>query len=104
VDPAVVKDPIDGAKQIGATILSPGYTVPYGGKVGDPGFTLVADKKFVEKAHALGLKVIPWTINDAETMKAQIDAGADGIISDYPTILRKVLAEKGLALPPAYHR
>ncbi|AKC37694.1 putative glycerophosphoryl diester phosphodiesterase precursor (GlpQ) [Mycolicibacterium phlei] len=104
VDPAVVKDPIDGAKQIGATILSPGYTVPYGGKVGDPGFTLVADKKFIEKAHALGLKVIPWTINDAETMKAQIDAGADGIISDYPTTLRKALAEKGLALPPAYHR
>lgn len=104
VDPAVVKDPIDGAKQIGATILSPGYTVPYGGKVGDPGFALVADKKFVEKAHGLGLKVIPWTINDAETMKAQIDAGADGIISDYPTILRKVVAEKGMPLPPAYHR
>ncbi|QCH22252.1 glycerophosphodiester phosphodiesterase family protein [Mycobacteroides salmoniphilum] len=104
VDPTVVKDPIDGAKQIGATILSPGYTVPYGGKVGDPGFTLVADKKFVEKAHGLGLKVIPWTINDAETMKAQIDAGADGIISDYPTTLRKVMAEKDLPLPPAYHR
>lgn len=104
VDPAAVKDPIDGAKQIGATILSPGYTVPYGGKVGDPGFTLVADKKFIDKAHSLGLKVIPWTINDAETMKAQIDAGADGIISDYPTTLRKVMAEKGLPLPPAYHR
>ncbi|WP_078281890.1 glycerophosphodiester phosphodiesterase family protein [Mycobacteroides franklinii] len=104
VDPAVVKDPIDGAKQIGATIVSPGYTVPYGGKVGDPGFALVADKKFVDKAHGLGLKVIPWTINDPETMKAQIDAGADGIISDYPTTLRKVMAEKGLALPPAYRR
>lgn len=104
VDPAVVPDPIDGAKQIGATILSPGYTVPYGGKAGDPGFALVADKKFIDKAHGLGLKVIPWTINDAETMKAQIDAGADGIISDYPTTLRKVMAEKGLPLPPAYHR
>jgi len=104
VDPAVVKDPIDGAKQIGATILSPGYSVPYGGKVGDPGFALVADKKFVDKAHGLGLKVIPWTINDAETMKAQIEAGADGIISDYPTTLRKVMAERGLPLPSAYHR
>ncbi|MBB4856147.1 glycerophosphoryl diester phosphodiesterase [Mycobacteroides chelonae] len=104
VDPAVVKDPIDGAKQIGATILSPGYTVPYGGKVGDPGFALIADKKFNDKAHSLGLKVIPWTINDAETMKAQIDAGADGIISDYPTTLRKVMADKGLPLPTAYHR
>ncbi|WP_100483976.1 glycerophosphodiester phosphodiesterase family protein [Mycobacteroides abscessus] len=104
VDPAIVSDPIDGAKQVGATILSPGYTVPYGGKVGDPGFTLVADKKFIDKAHRLGLKVIPWTINDAETMKAQIDAGADGIISDYPTTLRKVMAESDLPLPPAYHR
>ncbi|WP_375234353.1 MULTISPECIES: glycerophosphodiester phosphodiesterase family protein [unclassified Mycobacteroides] len=103
VDPAVVKDPIDGAKQVGANILSPGYTVPYGGKVGDPGFTLIADKKFIDRAHASGFKVIPWTINDADTMKAQIDAGADGIITDYPTVLRKVMAEQGLPLPPAYH-
>lgn len=103
VDPAVVGDPIVGAASVGANILSPGYTVPYGAKAGDPGFTLVADRSFNDRAHALGLKVIPWTIDDAATMRAQIDAGADGIISDFPTLLRSVIAERGLPLPPAYH-
>ncbi|HZA11848.1 glycerophosphodiester phosphodiesterase family protein, partial [Mycobacterium sp.] len=48
--------------------------------------------------------VIPWTINDPDTMRAQIAAGADGIITDYPTRLRAVMAELGLPLPPAYRR
>ena len=65
----------------------------------DPGFALVADKPFVDRAHALGLKVIPWTINDADTMRAQIATGADGIITDYPTLLRNVMAQLGMPLP-----
>lgn len=104
VDPAVVSDPIAGALQIGADIVSPGYSVPYGLTPADPDFRLVADRDFVSRAHAAGLKVIPWTINDADVMRAQIDAGADGIITDYPTLLRQVMAELGLPLPPAYHR
>jgi glycerophosphoryl diester phosphodiesterase len=104
IDPAVVGDPIIGAMMVGANILSPGYSVPYGQTPKDLGFTLVADKTFVDRAHALGLKVIPWTINDADTMRAQIAAGADGIITDYPALLRSVMAGDGMPLPPAYHR
>jgi glycerophosphoryl diester phosphodiesterase len=52
----------------------------------------------------LGLKVIPATVNDASTMRAQIAAGVDGIVTDYPTLLRKVMAEFAMALPPAYRR
>jgi glycerophosphoryl diester phosphodiesterase len=37
-------------------------------------------------------------------MNAQIDAGADGIITDYPTLLRQVMADRGMALPQAYKR
>jgi glycerophosphoryl diester phosphodiesterase len=48
--------------------------------------------------------VIPWTINDPATMNAQIDAGADGIITDYPTRLRAVMADRGMPLPPAYQK
>ncbi|MGB8437703.1 MAG: glycerophosphodiester phosphodiesterase [Burkholderiales bacterium] len=51
------------------------------------------------EAHQLGLKVIPWTINDRATMDALIDLGVDGIISDYPDRLREAAREKGLALP-----
>jgi glycerophosphoryl diester phosphodiesterase len=32
-------------------------------------------------------------------MNAQIDAGADGIITDYPTRLREVMADRGMPLP-----
>lgn len=53
----------------------------------------------VKDAQAIGLKVIPWTVNDAETMATLIDAGVDGLISDYPDRLRAVAAEKSLPLP-----
>jgi glycerophosphoryl diester phosphodiesterase len=104
VNPAIVGDPITGATMVGANILSPGYSVPYGLTPKDPEFKLVADRAFNDRAHALGLKVIPWTINDSDTMRAQIEAGADGIITDYPTRLRTVMAELGMPLPPSYHR
>ncbi len=103
VDPLAV-DPITGALSVGADIVSPGYSVPYGLTVDDPGFHLVADEAFIERAHAAGLRVIPWTINDPDTMLAQIAAGADGIITDYPTRLRIVMARLGMPLPPSYHR
>ena len=104
VNPAVVPDPIAGALMVAADILSPGYSVPTGLTPGDPGFRLVADRAFVDRAHAAGLRVIPWTINDPAAMRAQIDAGADGIITDYPTRLRSVMAEQGLPLPRASTR
>jgi glycerophosphoryl diester phosphodiesterase len=37
-------------------------------------------------------------------MREQIGYGVDGIITDYPTVLRRVLADLGMPLPPAYHR
>jgi glycerophosphoryl diester phosphodiesterase len=47
----------------------------------------------------LGLRVIPWTVNDAEVMRDQIGYGVDGLITDYPTLLRSVLAGLGMPLP-----
>jgi glycerophosphoryl diester phosphodiesterase len=55
----------------------------------------------VAEAHAEGLKVIPWTLNDESQMEALVGSGVDGIITDYPDRLRRVLARRGLALPPA---
>jgi glycerophosphoryl diester phosphodiesterase len=49
---------------------------------------------------SLGLKLIPWTVNDPADMARLIGAGVDGLISDYPNRLRAVMAEKGMALPP----
>jgi glycerophosphoryl diester phosphodiesterase len=52
-----------------------------------------------DEAHALGLKVVPWTVNDPSQMRRLIDIGVDGIITDYPDRLRRVMAERSLALP-----
>ncbi len=38
----------------------------------------------LKHAHELGIKVIPWTINDKEVMEKMISWGVDGIITDYP--------------------
>ncbi|MBW3084281.1 Glycerophosphodiester phosphodiesterase [Austwickia sp. TVS 96-490-7B] len=92
-------DIVAAAKKVQADILSPGYSLPYGRKPGDADFRLVADKALVDRAHKAGLKVIPWTINDPAAMEAQIDAGADGIITDYPTKLRDVMKKRGMKLP-----
>lgn len=48
---------------------------------------------FVRAAHARNLAVEPWTINDEETMRKHIEWGVDGIITDRPDILMKVLSE-----------
>jgi glycerophosphoryl diester phosphodiesterase len=50
-------------------------------------------------AHRLGLRVVPWTVNEPADMKSLIELGVDGIISDRPDRLREVMREKGLPLP-----
>ncbi len=54
------------------------------------------DAQAVAEARALGLKVVPWTVNDAPTMHRLIDWGVDGLITDRPDVLRDVLVERGL--------
>ena len=55
--------------------------------------------ELVKEAHALGLKVIPWTANKTEDMARLIDWGVDGLITDRPDFMREVMAEKKLPLP-----
>lgn len=49
----------------------------------------------IREAKALGLSVLPWTVNEPADMAMLIDAGVDGLITDYPDRLRAVLAAKG---------
>jgi glycerophosphoryl diester phosphodiesterase len=48
------------------------------------------------ESHKLGLKVIPWTVNDPADMTRLIDRKVDGLITDYPEQALAILAEKGL--------
>ena len=50
----------------------------------------------VKEAQALGLKVVPWTVNVPAEMARLIDLGVDGLITDYPGRALPVLAAKGL--------
>jgi glycerophosphoryl diester phosphodiesterase len=38
----------------------------------------------VDQCHKMGMKIVPWTVNDTEQMKKLILLGVDGIITDYP--------------------
>ena len=53
----------------------------------------------VGEAHELGLRVIPWTVNDSLDMQRIIAMGVDGMISDRPDLLRAVLQAQGIAIP-----
>lgn len=52
----------------------------------------------VEVAHAHGLAVHVWTIDDPEEMRRLLDLGVDGIMTDRPDLLRDVFRERGLRL------
>lgn len=70
--------------------------------VGRDGCRPYVTEELVESARAHGLKIIPWTVNNAPTMEYLMDLGVDGIITDYPNVLRDLMAERGLALPRQY--
>lgn len=50
-----------------------------------PAFQLV-DQAYVDACHKLGIKVLPWTVNDKEGIDRLKALGVDGIISDYPNL------------------
>jgi glycerophosphoryl diester phosphodiesterase len=58
------------------------------------------DRAAIAEAHALGLAVLPWTVNDPADMARLIAWGVDGLCTDYPDRARMAMAAAGLALPP----
>ncbi len=72
--------------------------------------TILKDLVPVAELQKQGMKVVPWTTNDPEKIRAMIRYGADkgfvidGLISDRPDILQRVLAEERAASPDAAAR
>jgi len=71
-------DMCSGAVAVGAQVISPEH--------------VLVDAEFVDRAHAAGHSVLPWTVNDPDRMVELVEAGVDGIVSDYPDRALSVLA------------
>lgn len=71
-------DMCDGAAAVGAHVISPEH--------------VLVDAALVERAHAAGLGVLPWTVNDPKRMVQLVEDGVDGLVSDYPDRALAVLA------------
>ena len=57
----------------------------------------VVDADFVADAHANGMAVHVWTVDDEEEMRYLIDIGVDGIMTDRPSLLESVIQDMGVA-------
>jgi glycerophosphoryl diester phosphodiesterase len=58
-----------------------------------PNFSII-NKSTVQKLHALGVKVVPWTADDETVWKELVSMNVDGIISDDPEALMHYLAKE----------
>lgn len=55
----------------------------------------VVDRRFVRAAHARGLQVHVWTVNEPDRMHRLLDLGVDGIMTDHIDTLRRILEDRG---------
>jgi len=93
-----------GAWSAGARLAqhqdAPAMVAAAGGRLWSPHFNDLS-QRLIARAREEGLRVIPWTVNEASDMERLIDWGVDGIITDHPDRLRAVMQRRGMALPPA---
>lgn len=54
----------------------------------------VVGRRFVAAAHRAGKQVHVWTIDDPDDMHRLLDLGVDGIVTDRPDVLNRVLEER----------
>jgi glycerophosphoryl diester phosphodiesterase len=64
-----------------------------GGRIWAPNYAFLTPSVLAE-ARALGIVVIPWTVNDPATIAALLDMGVDGIISDRPDLVQAELRKR----------
>lgn len=54
----------------------------------------IITRRFIRRAHADGMGVFIWTVNHPEDMRRLFDWGVDGLVSDAPGRVRRVLDER----------
>ncbi|KAH0838495.1 PLC-like phosphodiesterase [Lanmaoa asiatica] len=100
--PSLSQKMAQAARAINADILSPCGTCFV------PSFVTFEDnlnfvtQVMVREAHALGLSVKPWTMNGLDRIDQLLRFGVDGIITDYPSVVRRWAKQQGFAVAPKY--
>jgi glycerophosphoryl diester phosphodiesterase len=50
-------------------------------------YAVLVGKNLVDKCHAAGVKILPWTVNSLKDLQYFIGLGVDGVITDYPNLM-----------------
>ncbi|KAF8213459.1 PLC-like phosphodiesterase [Mycena galopus ATCC 62051] len=83
----------NAAHSINASILSPdAYDSP----------NSLTTRELVAQAHYLGMLVKPWTVNSLDMADDLLSWGVDGIITDFPSIVRRHVQQQGRQVAPKY--
>lgn len=101
---AVDRDFVATAAAEGFAAISPIHGSPYLSGVADPAYVPFATEDLIDRAHAAGLAVIPYVVDDEPTMRHLVRLGVDGLITNRPDLLRDVLAQEDRELPPSFAR
>ncbi len=81
IDPAEHgEDLVAGVAAIGASVVSPDFAL--------------VDAELVRRAHALGISVLAWTVNELDDLTRMLELGVDGIVTDYPDRARGLVAAR----------
>ncbi|KAG1729560.1 PLC-like phosphodiesterase [Suillus lakei] len=99
--PSLSKQMAQAAHAVQADVLSftGTFLVPLSSHEGSSYFTT---PEIINEAHRLGMRVVPWTVNRLDRVEELIKDGADGIITDYPNVVRQWAKQQGLRVAPKY--
>jgi glycerophosphoryl diester phosphodiesterase len=56
----------------------------------------IMTERFIREAHAKNVAVEPWTVDDPDLMRQYMEWGVDGIMTDRPDLMLRVLEELGI--------
>lgn len=73
------ENPVDDAARVGVRQIAPHHKL--------------LNKELVDSAHRAYIQVVTWTVNEPEEIRAALATGVNGLMTDYPDRLAKIIAE-----------
>lgn len=86
------------AADAGFAAISPAHGWPFLSGPHDPSFRMFVTEQLVAAAHDRGLVVVPYTVDDLGVLEALVEAGVDGVITNYPDRVRTEVERRGIEI------